>query len=126
MDNSSTFNIRNDQLLLINILNTMYNDNLQQINNESSSKLAFYVSIELELFPGKSANVLQRSVVRCQSTFERIREAYAEIFGYQYRPKPHVYNISDTEKTVKNKTETNKPETNKIGGFNKTIKIKRV
>ena len=32
MDNSF-INIRNDQLLLINILNTMYNDNLQQINN---------------------------------------------------------------------------------------------
>ena len=54
------------------------------------------MSIELELFPGKSANVLQRSVVRCQSTFERIREAYAEIFGYEYRPgvikEAYLYN----------------------------------
>ena len=31
--NSNTFRISNEQLLLINILNTMYNDNLRQINN---------------------------------------------------------------------------------------------
>ena len=54
--------------------------------NKFSSKLSFYVEIDLELFPGKSANMLQKSVVRCQSTFERIREAYADIFGYEYRP----------------------------------------
>jgi len=50
------------------------------------SKLSFYITVELELFPGKSVNALQKSIVRCQSTFERIREAYAEIFGFQYRP----------------------------------------
>jgi len=32
-NNSNTFRISNEQLLLINILNTMYNDNLRQINN---------------------------------------------------------------------------------------------
>jgi len=31
--NSNTYNISNEQLLLINILNGMYNDNLRQINN---------------------------------------------------------------------------------------------
>jgi hypothetical protein len=50
------------------------------------SKLSFYITIELELFPGESANVFQKSVIKCQSTFERIREAYAEIRGFQYRP----------------------------------------
>jgi hypothetical protein len=32
-NNSNTFRISNEHLLLINILNTMYNDNLRQINN---------------------------------------------------------------------------------------------
>ena len=31
--NLNTYNITNDQSLLINILNTMYNNNLRQINN---------------------------------------------------------------------------------------------
>ena len=53
---------------------------------DAKSKLAFYIEIELELFPGKSATMFQKSTVRCQSVFERIRESYAEIFGYQYRP----------------------------------------
>lgn len=33
MNNSTSFRISNEQLLLINILNSMYNDNLRQINN---------------------------------------------------------------------------------------------
>jgi hypothetical protein len=37
MNNSNTFRISNEQLLLINILNTMYNDNLRQINNITES-----------------------------------------------------------------------------------------
>lgn len=35
--NSNTFRISNEHLLLINILNTMYNDNLRQINNITDS-----------------------------------------------------------------------------------------
>jgi hypothetical protein len=53
---------------------------------ELTSKLAYYVSVELELYPGKSVNTIQMAAVKCGSTFERIREAWAEIMGYQYRP----------------------------------------
>ena len=35
--NSSNFTITNEQLLLINILNTMYNDNVRQINHHAES-----------------------------------------------------------------------------------------
>ena len=55
---------------------------------DQKSKMSFYITIELELFPGESANPFQKSIVKCQSTFERIREAYADLFGYQYRPAP--------------------------------------
>ena len=57
---------------------------------DQQSKLSFYTNIELELFPGTSVNPLQKSFVKCQNTFERIRESWAEIFGYQYRPAPMV------------------------------------
>ena len=107
---------------LLNNLLLMQNQQLYNETKNKQSKLSFYISIELDLFPGKSVNALQRSMVKCNGTFDKIREAYAEIFGYQYRPKPHVYNISNTEKPEK----PEKPEKNKIGGFNKTMKIKRI
>jgi hypothetical protein len=92
---------------------------------DQKSKLSFYITIELELFPGTSANIFQKSVVKCQSTFERIREAWADIFGFEYRPAPiteaysYIYqpvkkydNKNKTEKkltTDKNKTRKNRP-----------------
>lgn len=82
---------------------------------DSKSKLSFYITIELELFPGTTANAFQKSVVKCQSTFERIREAWSDIFGYQYRPSPmseaYAYGIQ--------KNGTNKNETNKTSEKNK-------
>jgi hypothetical protein len=85
---------------------------LQNKEKDQKSKLSFYVTIELELYPGKSASLLQKSIVKCQSNFERIREAWADIFGFQYRPAPmseaysYVYDVkSDNDK---NKTEKNK------------------
>jgi hypothetical protein len=77
---------------------------------DTTSKLSFYITIELELFPGKSANLFQKSVIKCQSTFERIREAYAEIRGFQYRPAAVDYyeNNDKTDENKNNKTVTEK------------------
>jgi hypothetical protein len=84
---------------------------------DTTSKLSFYITIELELFPGKSANLFQKSVIKCQSTFERIREAYAEIRGFQYRPSAVDYyeNNDKNDKTDenKNKNKNNKTVTEK-------------
>jgi len=93
---------------------------------DQKSKMSFYITIELELFPGTSANVFQKSVVKCQSTFERIREAWADIFGFEYRPAPmsnaYAYNnkkddeskTSNKNKTIKKKTSSkNKTQKNK-------------
>jgi hypothetical protein len=108
------------------LLNKLYNEtgNNATGSENQKSKLAFYISIELELFPGKTVNALQKSMVKCNSTFDKIREAYAEIFGYQYRPKPHAYKPNNVE-PEQNKIEPNKSEIKKVGGFNKTVKIKR-
>jgi hypothetical protein len=53
---------------------------------ETSSKTAYYIDIELEVFPGKNITPAQKLEVKCQSAFENIREAYANLFGYEYRP----------------------------------------
>jgi hypothetical protein len=89
---------------------------------DQKSKLSFYITIELELFPGTSANMLQKSIVKCQSTFERIREAWADIFGFEYRPAPmneaYAYNLQKVD-NKKNKTEKKMTSKN-----NKTRKLK--
>jgi hypothetical protein len=89
---------------------------------DQKSKLSFYITIELELFPGTSANMLQKSIVKCQSTFERIREAWADIFGFEYRPAPmneaYAYNLQKVD-NKKNKTEKKITSKN-----NKTRKLK--
>jgi hypothetical protein len=100
---------------------------LQNKAKEQKSKLSFYTTIELELFPGESANVFQKSVVKCQSTFERIREAWADIFGFEYRPAPMIESYAYSFKRVsnpKNKYIKNKQKTqnNKIPKQNITRK----
>ena len=101
--------------------------------------MSFYITIELELFPGTSPNMFQKSVIRCQSTFERIREAYADLFGYQYRPAAmsdaYTYSIKkdDKKNDKKNNKKDDKKNNKKVGGrksqknrkrnTNKTCKI---
>ena len=80
---------------------------------EQKSKLSFYITIELELFPGTSANMSQKHMVKCQSTFERVREAWTDIFGFQYKKAPMVeayaYNYQKKNKQLtKNKQVNNK------------------
>ena len=80
-------------------------NNISQNNaKDKKSKLAFYITVELELFPGKSVNLFQKSLVKCQSTFERIREAYSEIRGFQYRPAALDY-YEIKKNNTKNKTQ---------------------
>jgi hypothetical protein len=60
-------------------------------------------------------------VVRCQSTFERIREAWADIFGFEYRPAPmseaYTYNLQKPHDKKK------KTEKKIISKNNKTRKL---
>jgi transposase len=79
--------------------------------------------------------MFQKSVVKCQSTFERIREAYAEIRGFQYRPAPmseaYSYGIQkdnksekNINKTQSNKTQSNKTQSNKTQSNNSSRKLR--
>jgi hypothetical protein len=106
--------------------NGMYPGN-KYINKikESKSKLAYYITIDLELYPGKTANMLQKSVVKCQTTFEKIREAYADIRGFDYRPSPmpeaYGYNQINDNNQINN-TQTNN-KTNKYRNINNNQKV---
>ena len=79
---------------------------VQNKEKVQKSKLSFYITIELDLFPGTSANMSQKHLVKCQSTFERVREAWTNIFGFQYKKAPmleaYAYQNDKTPKTKKN------------------------
>jgi hypothetical protein len=81
------------------------------INIAKESKLSYYITIELELFPGTDMNIIQKYSVKCQSKFEKIREAWAMLFGYQYRPSlmnnAYSYQTEKEEKKKKDKNEAN-------------------
>jgi hypothetical protein len=105
-------------------------------SNKDDSKFCYYVNIELELFPGTSVNTLQKNAVKCQGRFEKIRKAYADLLGYEYRPgilkEAYVYqNKKDLKqsggiiKKYKNKTIKHK-KTNKNKKTKKNIKNNKI
>ena len=101
---------------------------------ELTSKLAYYVSIELELYPGTSVNTIQMAAVKCASTFERIRESIADIRGVQYRPgvmdESYTYqnlpmetnnkSIEENRGKEENRETTNNQMTPKFGDLRRT------
>jgi hypothetical protein len=94
----------NPQAQLINM--TQYSHSNRAL--ELTSKLAYYVSVELELYPGTSANTVQMAAVKCSSVFERIREAWAEMMGYQYRPSTMEESYTYQNLSLDNKGDNNK------------------
>ena len=96
---------------------------------ELESKLAFYVNVELTLFPGTSVNPLQKASALCSARFEDIRKAFTEIVGLEYRPRPLVDNTSyyNKEKKEEKKEEKNNNRDNykKGGGSIKNRKLKK-
>ena len=65
-----------------------YNYNFQyNFAKENKSKLSYYITIELELYPGTEVSAIKKYSMKCNNTFERIRKSLSELFGYQYRPR---------------------------------------
>jgi len=50
------------------------------------SKLSYYVIVDLELYPGESIPLLKQPVIACHLRYEKIRQAYADMFGLVYHP----------------------------------------
>ena len=103
-------NLNSNPLYLPKQLFPQYKSINEEKNKEKNkeSKLSFYITIQLDLFPGKSPTTMQKAEVKCQSSFERIRKSWTEIFGFQYRPAPVYYaNNWKTKKNI-NKKSNNK------------------
>ena len=79
-----------------------------------SSKLAYYVTIDMEVHPGTSIKPEEMKTLKCQQKWNAIRKAYA---GFDGKP----YTIPPVYQTVKNKpNEADNQTRNKRGGRNKT------
>jgi hypothetical protein len=87
---------------------------------ETSSKTAYYIDIDLELFPGKNITVAQKLQSKCQTNFENIREAYANLFGYEYRPSEmsNAYAYQAKIKEEKDKKRQKEEQTRKNEKYN--------
>jgi hypothetical protein len=100
---------------------------------ELESKLAFYVNVELVLFPGASVSPLQKASALCGSRLGDIRKAVSDLFGFEYYQKPiddaYIYQSGNSkeEKEEKGKKEEKggKEEKGKKGGSIKRLKIKK-
>jgi len=56
-------------------------------SSNRDSRLSYYVIIDVELYPGKDGIPLaQKAVLACQNRYEKIRQAWAKLFGLVYRP----------------------------------------
>lgn len=50
------------------------------------SKLSYYVIVDLELYPGESIPLIKQPVIACNMRYEKIRQAFADMFGLVYQP----------------------------------------
>jgi hypothetical protein len=96
---------------------TQFNNNYININKSTNnlfgskeSKLSYYIIIDLELYPGKDGIPLsQKLVLGCQMRYEKIRQAWAKLFGLIYRPHESNFSNHITPSTVeyKKKSDSN-------------------
>jgi hypothetical protein len=59
------------------------NDNTSKIDD---SKLSYYIIIDLELYPGESIPLNKQPVIACNLRYEKIRQSFADMFGFVYHP----------------------------------------
>ena len=60
-------------------------NNGTNVKNDDS-KLSYYIIIDLELYPGESIPLLKQPVIACHLRYEKIRQAFADMFGLYYNP----------------------------------------
>jgi hypothetical protein len=75
----------------------------------NNSNLSYYIIVDLELYPGESIPLLKQPVIACHIRYEKIRQAFAEMFGLLYRPlefnqSGHV-SLSSVEYDLKKRNE---------------------
>jgi hypothetical protein len=70
--------------------------------------------------------MFQKSVIKCQNTFERIREAYADLFGFHYRPSAatsvYAYKAEPEKEDKEDKKDNKSRKAIRASTNNKTLK----
>jgi hypothetical protein len=79
-------------------------------NEYDNSKLAYYITIDMELHPGTSITPQEQKVLKCRQKWNSIRKAYADFVGKPYIIPP-VYQTKTikSREDIKNKTQNKKP-----------------
>lgn len=73
-------------------------------SSNRDSRLSYYVIIDLDLYPGKEGiPMAQKAVLACQNRYEKIRQAWAKLFGLVYRPNELYVTGFTAPSSLKNK-----------------------
>lgn len=93
-----------------------YVDINRPYSSMNDSKLSYYIIIDLELYPGKSIPLLKQPVISCNLRYEKIRQAFADMFGLEYQPLDFYQRGHVAPSSIKyRKTEEDKDKDKKYG-----------
>jgi hypothetical protein len=85
----------------------MANQMLRREPQTDTSKLAFDITIMLELYPGTNVTTEQLSTIKCDSRWESVRKAWADFIGKPYVIIPEYEKLEKMKKKMNNKTQRN-------------------
>jgi hypothetical protein len=97
---------------------------VREKKTKNESFLTYYVEVDLTLYPGKTIPLEDYSSLICQFKYEKIKESWAELFGYQYAPgifsKPSDYGLKNKTITSTKSNSQNTMKKNKNTKYNTT------
>ena len=80
---------------------------MKKPDSEDKSKLAYYITIDLQVYPGKSIPPNEIENLKCNNKWNAVRKAYSKLTGKPYVIPP-IYN---TVKTLKNREDNSNNKT---------------
>jgi hypothetical protein len=84
---------------------------MKKPESEDKSKLAYYITIDLQVYPGKSIPPNEIANLKCNNKWNAVRKAYSKLTGNPYVIPP-IYNtktLKNREDESNNKTQNNRP-----------------
>ncbi len=103
--------------------------NLNRYNVSGSkdgiSNLSYFINMDIDLYPGEDITNYDKVKGKCNTTFEKIRKSWADIFGYEYRPSGINLQKSEEENKEEKKEDNNnlKENTEKQPDSNWLLKL---
>ena len=99
---------------------------MKKPDSEDKSKLAYYITIDLQVYPGKSIPPNEIENLKCNNKWNAVRKAYSKLTGKPYVIPP-IYNMTKTlknrEDNSNNKTQNNRePSQNNARTFKNNYK----